>query len=119
MKALKKYFSTIGICLISLIIYFLILIVLAYTGVVKLETIIKINFIFVALIIFFFNIKNGKNASKKGYLEGLKFGSIIIFILLLLNIIFYRKVSLYILSYYGVILSSSIIGSMIGINLKR
>lgn len=61
----------------------------------------------------------GRKSSKKGYLEGLKLGGIIILSLLLINLLFIRTFSLSILMYYLIILASSIIGSMIGINIKR
>lgn len=60
----------------------------------------------------------GKQAKKKGYLEGIKFGGILILCLLIPTIItnsFQTKTILY----YILILGTSIIGSMIGINQKK
>jgi putative membrane protein (TIGR04086 family) len=71
------------------------------------------------VLTFILGIINGKKASKKGYLEGLKLGSIIILILLIFNLIFIRKFSLNTFVYYLVIIASTTIGSMIGINLRK
>lgn len=59
----------------------------------------------------------GKNSKQKGWLEGIKIGSIIIVILLLLNyIILKQSFDLKNIVFYLILLSSSIFGSMIGIN---
>ena len=68
---------------------------------------------------FIFGIMNGKTSVKKGYIEGLKLGGLIILILMILNLIFYRKFSLNIFIYYLIIIASSTFGSVIGINLGK
>jgi len=60
----------------------------------------------------------GAKSKNKGYLEGLKLGGLLIFILLLLNLIF-GTFKFPVLLYYLIILVTSILGSMVGINLKR
>lgn len=57
----------------------------------------------------------GKNCSKKGYLEGLKLGGIIVFILIILNLIF-NSLSYKSIIFFMIILITSMLGSMIGIN---
>ncbi len=119
MEKFKKYgVSTLKILLLS-IIYLIILCILHYTGLLKLSTISKINFVLVAVSFLIAGIKLGKKASKKGFLEGMKLGFIALLILNILNLIFFRNFNLYTLMYYLLILSSSIIGSMIGINLHH
>ncbi len=119
MKKIKVYIRNYGIYLGILLLYVVLLSILNYTGALKLTTISKINFVFIALISLILGTINGKKASKKGYLEGLKLGGIIVLILLVMNIIFYRSFSLTTFLYYILIIISSTIGSMIGINLKR
>lgn len=119
MQKIKKLIKPTLLLLTTFLIYFLILTTLHYTGLLKLSSISKINFFIIALVSLISGFTIGKKTSKKGYLEGLKLGLIICSILLLLNAILYRTFSLYLLIYYIVILSSTTIGSMIGINLKH
>lgn len=59
----------------------------------------------------------GKKASKKGYLEGVKFGSIIILLMLLPTIIS-ANFKIRLLIYYVIIIITAMLGSMIGISRK-
>jgi len=70
----------------------------------------------IAILVSSFRV--GKSANKKGYLEGLKFGGIIIFLILLLSII-YKSFNIKSLIFYLILLISSMLGSMIGITKKR
>ena len=61
----------------------------------------------------------GKSASKNGWIEGLKIGLIITIIILICNLIFASGINLKDLVLYGVLIISSMFGSMAGINLKK
>jgi len=62
----------------------------------------------------------GLRSKEKGYIEGLKIGLISIFILMILSIILYKNnINSKNIIYYLILLSSSILGSMIGINKKK
>jgi len=62
----------------------------------------------------------GLKSKEKGYIEGLKIGLISIFILMILSIILYKtNINYKNIIYYLILLSSSILGSMIGINKKK
>lgn len=119
MDKFKKYLTPTLKILAFFGIYFILLAILNYTGITKLSTITKINFVFIAIICFIAGLRRGKKASKRGYLEGLKLGGIVILILFLLNLIFYRSFSLYVFLYYLIILVATVMGSMLGINLHR
>lgn len=119
MNLLKKYGKIMLIWTISLLVYILTLTLLNYFQFIKFENIIKLNFTIVSIITFIFGIIMGKTSTKKGYIEGLKLGGLIIFIFILLNIIFIRNFSLHIFVYYLTIIASATFGSIIGINLKR
>lgn len=119
MDKLKKYLKPVVLFLGTFVFYLLLLLLLNYTGVIKLGSIVKINFVVISVITLLLGVIEGKKTSKKGYLEGLKLGGIVVAILFLLNLLFYRTFNVYILLYYLVIVVSSTIGSMIGINLKR
>jgi len=61
----------------------------------------------------------GKNSKQKGWLEGIKLGLIILFILVIINyIILNQSFEIRNLVYYLILMVSSIFGSMIGINKK-
>ncbi len=62
----------------------------------------------------------GLRSKEKGYVEGIKIGLISIFILMILSIIIYKtNINSKNIIYYLILLSSSILGSMIGINKKK
>ena len=62
----------------------------------------------------------GLRSKEKGYVEGIKIGLISIFILMILSIILYKtNINSKNIIYYLILLSSSILGSMIGINKKK
>lgn len=119
MQKIKNYIRPIITFLIMLIIYLAIFVIFHYTGIVSLSSVSKINLIIMSIFTLIIGIKNGKKTSKKGYLEGLKIGSLIVTILFIINLIFYRSLNLNLLIYYLIIISSTTIGSMIGINLKH
>ncbi len=61
----------------------------------------------------------GRHSKHKGYLEGLKYGTILIIISLILNIIIKTKFNIDIIIYFIIILVSAMLGSMMGINYKK
>ena len=62
----------------------------------------------------------GKRSLKKGWLEGIKFGFVFLFILTLLNIFGYsNSLTLKYFVFSCIILVSSILGGMIGIGFKK
>lgn len=120
MKTLKKYGKTIGI-------FFLCIIALSFL--ISLFNIANILYtkgsdimimIGMILIFGFIGLHFGRTATQKGYLEGLKIGTSLILILIVINLLFYRNgFSLERFIYYVVLILSSTFGSMIGINKKR
>ncbi len=119
MEKVKKYVKPTLILFGLIIVYLGILLSLAYTGALGLKGIFIINSIVMTIILLILGIRTGKKTSKKGYLEGLKVGGITVIILLLMNLIFYRSFSLVLFLYYLVLIASSTIGSILGINLKH
>lgn len=119
MKNIKKLLKQTGWWLFFLFGYVVILMLLNYTRLFTYSTIVKFNYICVSIILLIFGILTGRKCDKKGYIEGIKLGSIISIALLILNIIFLRTFSLKIFLYYILIIISFTIGSIIGINLKK
>ena len=108
MKYLKKSGISLLYSLISVIILLLITSTFSYFNIIK-GTILTI-FKFLSILI---------KSLKKGWLEGLKFGLIILIIFISLNLIFYHQLELRNIIYYTIILITSILGSMLGITKRR
>ena len=77
---------------------------------------IKLLIILISCLIGGFQI--GKTSFKKGYLNGIILGSIIIFIFLLFSI-FLNSLKISTLIYYFIILIATTLGSILGINKKK
>lgn len=79
-----------------------------------------INMILVILFFFVLGIRSGKKAAKRGFLSGLKIGFITSMVFFLLYIIFFGfNIHLKTILYYTILIISSILGSMVGINKKE
>ena len=61
----------------------------------------------------------GKNSKKKGYIEGIKFSLIFILFISILKIVFKINFNLKTFIIYLLLLSSSTIGAMMGININN
>ena len=120
MKTLKKYGKTFGIFLLCMILFIAILTCFNVGNIMHTkatDTIIMIGMILFFIIIGF---EYGKKAQAKGYLEGLKIGASLILLLIIINLLFYQTgFSLSRFVYYVVLILSSTLGSMVGINKKK
>ena len=77
-------------------------------------------FIFNFLVFFIFGYKSGELAKNKGYLQGLKISLLFLIFLIIINIIIGTfNAILPTLIYYLLLVLSSTIGAMIGINKKE
>lgn len=77
-------------------------------------------FIFNILVFFIFGFKSGKKASNKGYIAGLKIGGLFLLILIIINLFSARAfLNITTIIYYIVLLLSSTLGGMLGINKKE
>lgn len=96
----------------------LILTLINYFNIMGSKIVAVMRFILPVIAILISSYRLGKMSDKKGYLEGLKFGSIIILIFMVLVIIL-DKLSLKSILYYTILLLISIMGSTIGINKRK
>ncbi len=75
---------------------------------------------YLLLVFFVFGFLAGKKTEAKGFMAGLKTGGLFVLVLFLLNIIFtvfqFRVGSLL---YYLILLATSVLGAMLGINTKK
>lgn len=114
-----KYLKSIGYTLISIVILSLITCVFNYFGICDNNTINILKLFSVSISVIIGGIYLGKNTKNKGYIEGLKMGIIYDVILLILSILlFHRSFHKEMIIYYLIIIASSILGNIIGINKK-
>lgn len=122
MIILKKYkdlLKIIGKFFISLFIYLIIITIFAYFNIISYNVVSVLSFIFMILLFLISGFKTGKISEKKGFISGLFIGIVITFILLLLSLIFKSFPTLKSLLYFFILIISSVIGGMIGINKKN
>lgn len=115
---MKKYIKFSLINILSIIISIFVLTIINYFELLNNNIIDIIKTIIVLVNIFINSYFIGKNSKNKGYLEGIKFGSIFIILILLYNLLFINLFTFKILIYYILILFTSSIASTIGINSK-
>ena len=119
MKKYNNYFLNIGYFLISLLVYLVLVSILASLNILPYKVVSIISFIVICLLFFISGLRAGKNSSKRGYLSGITIGVINILVLLFLGIILRSVPSLKSILYYGILILSSTIGGMLGINTRK
>lgn len=114
-----KYLKTIIFMFSSIIIFNLITTILYYFNITSesVNNILKIIFFIITFILT--GVITGKNASKKGWFEGLKISGITVPLFLILSLIFKHSFNLWQIVYYIIISLLIVLGSMIGINFKK
>ena len=118
-KMLKNYIKSSLINILSIIISIFILTIFNYSELLNNNIIDILKLLIVLISVFINSYIIGKNSKNKGYLEGLKFGSIFIIFILLYNLLFISKFNFKIIIYYILILITSMVASTIGINRKK
>lgn len=114
-KYLISYAYTLGIIIIGTFVITL----LNYFNLLSSNVANTIMLIIVIVSIFIGSFLLGKKSNKKGYLEGIKYSAILIFLLVIINLLFIKVFEIKSLIYFLIIIVSSTFGSMIGINKKR
>lgn len=120
MKYFKKLVFSFIYILSTLLITTFIITFLNYFNIIndKVISIFKILIPIISLFIGGFYI--GKNSNSKGYFEGLKLGAIFSIFLIIFNFLaFDNSFKLKYLLFYLILIISSILGSMIGINKRK
>lgn len=118
MTYIKKYGLRLIYTIILIIILIGILTIFYYYDLINTSTYNVLKLIILLISIFLNSFILGKNVKEKGYLEGIKFGLIII-ILLLIPTIIMKQLKIKLIIYYSMIISTSILGSIMGINKKK
>lgn len=120
MKYLKNLGYSMLYIIVSIIFLTFIITFFNYFNILSDKTIAFFKIIIPVISLFIGGFYIGKNSSKKGFLEGIKVGVIfsiflVIFNYLALNYSFKLKYLLF----YIILISSSTLGSMVGINKKK
>lgn len=119
MDNVKNYLIAIGYFLLVVAVFAIILTIFNYYDIVtnKLFKVIKV--LIPSLALFIGGYKVGNNANKKGYIEGIKLSLIVIVILFIFSYLgFNASFSISLILYYIILIISSMLGAMIGINKK-
>ena len=115
-----KYFKVLSYVFMPILIINIVLSCLYYFNILSSKSLNIFNIILVMLSMFISGLYLGKKANKKGYLEGIKIGLIIIFLFFIISYLaFDKSINIKTFIYYTLLLISSTIGSMLGINRKK
>lgn len=115
---IKNLMMSIGYFLVSVILATLILTILNYFNILGSGIISILKFLIPEVSICIISYLLGKKAVKRGYLEGLKIGGIIVLIFLIISFIT-KTFNMRSLIYYLILILSASLCSMIGINRKK
>ena len=120
MKYLKNIIFSLGITIAILFIFTFLLTTLSYFNITNDSITTVFKMIIPIISVLTSSIYLGINSTKKGWLEGLKLGLIITILLFLFNILGLNKnIKINQILFYGILIFSSIVGSMIGISRKK
>lgn len=120
MNKYTKYLKALLYIFVPILIFNIILSILYYFNIINSKTLSTLNTILVTISMFIGGIYIGNKSNKKGYLEGIKISLIAVIILFIISYLAFDKgITIKSLIYYLLLIISSTLGSMIGINKKR
>ena len=120
MLYLKKLGKSLGISIIILLGLTFIITLLNYINLINIKLVTAFSYITPFISFFIGGLLLGKTSINKGWLEGIKFGLIIIILSFIFNYLaFDQGFNISNIILYTITILSSIIGSMVGINLKN
>ncbi len=114
-----KYLKTLLYVTIGTFFFNLILTLLYYFNIIGANVNSYLKLIFMAIIMITGGLIIGLKADKKGWLEGIKIGGIVICLMFLVSYLgFDKSLNIKSIIYYVLLILSSMLGSVIGINKK-
>ena len=120
MKFLKNISKSFLYILISILILTFITTIFNYFEIFSYKTINILEIIIIIIAMFLGGYKLGQKSNKKGYIEGIKLGIIFSIFLVIFNYLaFDNPFKIKYLLFYIILIASSSLGSMIGINKKN
>ena len=114
-----KYLKSFSYTLISIFILNIVISSLYYFDLIKNSTFNISRTIITLISVLIGGFYIGKYSKEKGYIEGLKLGIIIIVFMIVFSLVLKSNFNITMFLYYVMIIISSILGSMIGINKKK
>ncbi|MDD3821810.1 MAG: TIGR04086 family membrane protein [Bacilli bacterium] len=120
MTRLYQYLKTISYIIVTVLITTFLLTLFNYYDILTNNIVSYLKFLLVIIIVFIGGIKIGKKAQKKGWLEGLKLGLILTFLIFLFSYLGLKtNINLKSFIYYLIIISTTTLGGMFGISKKE
>lgn len=119
MNYLKIYGLRLTYTIASILLSLLFITILYYFNIIGGTTYKILKIILLLLNIFISSFILGKTANNKGFLEGIKFATIIIPIFLILTLLTNQTLQIKMIIYYLIILLASTFGGMVGISRKK
>ncbi len=120
MKFLKNISNSFLYILISILILTFITTIFNYFEIFSYKTINILEIIIIIIAMFLGGYKLGQKSNKKGYIEGIKLGIIFSIFLVIFNYLaFDNPFKIKYLLFYIILITSSSLGSMVGINKKN
>lgn len=117
---IKNFSKTVGISILLFLIITLLATVLNYFNLIGIGSMGIFKMIIPIISILVGGIYLGSKAKNKGWLEGIKLSSFLILLLLLCHFIWIKNTfGLKNVLYYVILMISGMVGSMVGINIKR
>lgn len=119
MDNIKNYLIAIGYFLLVVVSFAIILTIFNYYDIITNKPFKVIKVLIPSLALFIGGYKVGNNANKKGYIEGIKLSLIVILLLFMFSYLgFNTSFNISLILYYIILIISSMLGAMIGINKK-
>lgn len=120
MTNILKYLKALLYIIVPILVLNTLLTLFYYFNLIGTSTMNYLKLFMVAISMLIGGIYIGSQASKKGWLEGLKVGFEVILILFIVSYLAFDKgMDIKSLIYYVILLISSMLGSMIGINKRK
>lgn len=119
MNYIKTILTSVFISMSTLFVCLLFITLLNYYDLINYTTMNIITLIIPIISLILGGLYIGKKAKKRGFLEGIKLGLLFCLLLLIFNLITNNIINIKDFLFYLIIISSSIFGSMIGINTKK
>lgn len=118
MEIIKKYSFRFLYTILSIVISLLLITTLYHFNIISSNIYQTLKLIILLVNILISGIILGKKATSKGYLEGIKLGIFMILLCFLMTLVTGQDLKIRLLLYDSMILITSILGGMIGINKK-
>lgn len=119
MVAWVKLGKNLGIAVGIFLIGIFLITLLSFFNILRGNSLIVSKFIVAFFSFFISSFKQGKESTKKGFLEGLKIGGILTFLLFLINYGMYQMFALKNLLYYLLLIFIAMVGGMAGISRRH